>query len=72
MERALERQLPAVLAKWAPPRWESDAQPSPMTGGSKLHLVLQFLPSWMTSSHVAPTHSILLRYITGVSEAHSW
>ena len=37
VERALERQLPVVLAMWAPPRWESEAQPSPTTGGSKLH-----------------------------------
>ena len=35
VERVLER---AVLSRWAPTRRESEAHPSPTTGGSKLHL----------------------------------
>ena len=38
VERALERQLPAVLSRWAPSRRESEGHSSPTTGGSKLHL----------------------------------
>ena len=42
VERALERQLPAVMARWAPPHLETEAHPA--AGGSKLHYTHTFSP----------------------------
>ena len=54
VERALERQLPAVLSRWAPSRRESEGHSFPTTGGSKLHLS----PTVSPLGDACSTHSL--------------
>jgi len=68
VELVLERQLPAVMARWAPFAQESETRPSLGTG-SKLHIVTQFLSLEMTSGR-SGTHRIL--GCAGGGELASW